>query len=71
MLMALAAPIKFGEMRNVFKCKYVHSAQKKKKRESNAFMKGEECVKEVILETVLLASGPGSPLRAWHKSSEV
>lgn len=32
MLMAQAAPIKFGEMRNVFKCKYVHSAQKKKKK---------------------------------------
>lgn len=56
MLMAQAAPIKFGEMRNVFKCKYVHSAQKKKK-ESNAFMKGEECVKEVILDTRVSNAG--------------
>lgn len=59
MLMAQAAPIKFGEMRNVFKCKYVHSAPKKrkKKKESNAFMKGEECVKEVILDTRVSNAG--------------
>lgn len=30
---------------------YTVHQKKKKKKESNAFMKGEECVKEVILDT--------------------
>lgn len=53
MLMAQADLIKFCKMRNVFKCKYVRSAQKVKLMH---FLKGEEvCVKEEILKIVLRA----------------
>lgn len=36
---------------------YTVHKKKKKKKESNAFMKGEECVKEVILDTRVSNAG--------------